>query len=105
MAKRKTLVAPSTEDLSRFEDEFRRETLGRSPLAAPIAHVAADTAAQIDPRPLVDRTVEARDRADAARLRQAEVSGLLIQEIPLDQIDADALVRDRMSLDLSLIHI
>ena len=59
MAKRKTLVAPSTEDLSRFEDEFRRETLGRSPLAAPIAHVAADTAAQIDPRPLVDRTVEA----------------------------------------------
>ena len=99
MAKRKTLVAPSTEDLSRFEDEFRRETPGRSPLAAPIAHVAADAAAQIDPRPLVDRTAEARDRADAARLRQAEISGLLIQEIPLDQIDADALVRDRMSLD------
>lgn len=99
MAKRKTLVAPSSEDMSRLEDEFRRETLGRSPLAAPIAHVAADAAAQIDPRPVVERAAEARDRADAGRLRLAEAAGLLIQEIPLDQIDPDALVRDRMSLD------
>lgn len=99
MAKRKTLVAPSSEDISRLEDEFRRETHARSPLAAPIAHVAADAAAQIDPRPAADRAAEARDRIDAGRLRQAEAAGLLIQEIPLDQIDADALVRDRMSLD------
>lgn len=99
MAKRKTLVAPSPEDLSRFEDEFRRETSGRPGLAAPIAHVAAETAARIDPRPLADREAEARDRADASRLRLAEAAGLVIQEIPLDQIMADALVRDRMSLD------
>lgn len=98
MAKRKTLVAPSSEDLSRLEDEFRRETSARPPLAAPIAHVAAEAAGQIDPRPLADRAAEARDRADAARLRQAEAAGLVIHEIPLDQIDADALVRDRMSL-------
>lgn len=99
MAKRKTLTAPSSEDLSRLEDEFRRETFARAPLAAPIAHVAAEAAGQIDPRPLVDRAAEARDRADATRLRQAEASGLLIQELPLDVIDPDALVRDRMSLD------
>lgn len=98
MAKRKTLVAPSSDDLSRLEDEFRRETL-RSPLAAPIAHVAADAAAQIDPRPVTDRAAEARDRVDAQRLRQAEAAGLVIQEIPLDRIDADALVRDRLALD------
>jgi ParB family chromosome partitioning protein len=99
MAKRKTLVAPSSEDLSRLEDEFRRETSGRPPLAAPIAHVAAETAAALDPRPAADRAVEARDRADALRLRSAEEHGLVIREIPLEQIDADALVRDRMVLD------
>lgn len=99
MAKRKTLVAPSSEDISRLEDEFRRETLNRSPLAAPIAHVAAEAAGQIDPRPLADRATEARDRADATRLREAEASGLLIREIPLEDINADALVRDRMTLD------
>lgn len=99
MAKRKTLVAPSSDDISRLEDEFRRETFARPPLAAPIAHVAADVAAQIDPRPLADRAAEARDRADAGRLRRAEAAGLVIQEIPLEQINADALVRDRMSLD------
>lgn len=99
MAKRKTLVAPSSEDLSRLEDEFRRETAARPPLAAPIAHVAAETAAALDPRPAADRAAEARDRSDAARLRAAEERGMLIREIPLDQIDADALVRDRMALD------
>lgn len=99
MAKRKTLVAPSHEAMARLEDEFRRETFARPSLAAPIAHVAADVAGQIDPRPLADRAAEARDRADAGRLRQAEAAGLVIHEIPLDQIDADALVRDRMSLD------
>lgn len=99
MAKRKTLVAPSSEDLSRLEDEFRRETSGRPPLAAPIAHVAAETAAALDPRPAADRAVEARDRADALRLRSAEERGLVIREIPLELIDADALVRDRMVLD------
>lgn len=99
MAKRKTLVAPSSDDLSRLEDEFRRETLGRSPLAAPIAHVAADAAAQLDPRPVIDRAAEARDRADAQRLRRAEAAGLVIREVPLGEINADALVRDRMALD------
>jgi ParB family chromosome partitioning protein len=99
MAKRKTLVAPSTEDLSRLEDEFRRETSGRPPLAAPIAHVAAESAAALDPRPTVDRAAEARDRADASRLRAAEERGLVIREIALEEIDADALVRDRIALD------
>ena len=36
MVKRKTLTAPSSADLARMEDEFRRET-PRGPLAAPIS--------------------------------------------------------------------
>lgn len=99
MAKRKTLVAPSSEELSRLEDEFRRETASRAPLAAPIAHVAAEAAARVDPRPVEERANEARDRTDANRLRQSEAAGLVIREIPLNQIDPDALVRDRMTLD------
>lgn len=98
MAKRKTLVAPSSEDLARLEDEFRRETPDRPPLSAPIAHMAADSAALLDPRPAADRATEARDRADAARLREAETKGLVIREIALDEIEADAMVRDRMVL-------
>lgn len=99
MAKRKTLVAPSVEDLARLEDEFRRETAPRPSLAAPISHVAAEAAAGHDPRSAGDRAAAARDRADAARLRLAEDKGLVLLELPLDQIDADVMVRDRMALD------
>ncbi len=98
MVKRKTLTAPSSADLARMEDEFRRET-PRGPLAAPISHVAAEAAAVHDPRPVEDRAAAARDRSEAERLHQAESRGLVIREIPLDDIDADAMVRDRMTLD------
>lgn len=99
MAKRKILVAPSIEDIARLEDEFRRETSPRPPLAAPISHVAAEAAAAHDPRSADDRATAARDHADATRLREAEGKGLVLLELPLDQIDADAMVRDRMALD------
>ena len=98
MVKRKTLTAPYSADLARMEDEFRRET-PRGPLAAPISHVAAEAAAVHDPRPVEERATAARDRSEAERLRQAESRGLVIREIPLDDIDADAMVRDRMALD------
>ncbi|MEI4487853.1 ParB/RepB/Spo0J family partition protein [Frigidibacter sp. MR17.14] len=99
MAKRPRLEAPSADDLARLEDEFRRETSPRNPLAAPIAQVAADSAAQHDPRGAEARAEIARDRADAERLRGAEAAGLVMIEIPLEEIDADAIVRDRMALD------
>ncbi|WP_128255754.1 ParB/RepB/Spo0J family partition protein [Falsirhodobacter deserti] len=99
MAKRRKLEAPTSEDLARMEAEFRRETTSRSPLAAPIAQVAADTARAHDPRNAEVRTEAARDRAEAARLREAEERGLVLRELPLARIEAEAVVRDRMSLD------
>ncbi|WP_341486088.1 ParB/RepB/Spo0J family partition protein [Thioclava sp. GXIMD4215] len=99
MAKRRKLIAPSADDLSRLEDEFRRETSSRAFTAAPIAQVAAETASSYDPRPAEDRERAARDRNDAESFRQKTEAGLVMLEIPLAEIDADALVRDRVVLD------
>lgn len=100
MAKRRKLEAPSADDLARMEAEFRRETPARGGvMAAPIAQVAADTARAHDPRDPEARAASARDRSDAERLREAEERGLVLLEIPLERIDAEAIVRDRMVLD------
>lgn len=99
MAKRRKLEAPSAADLNALEEEFRRETSPKGPLSAPIAQVAADTAQAADMRSAAEKAESARNRADADRLRQAEEAGLLISEIPLDQIDEGALIRDRLSVD------
>ncbi|TMV86593.1 chromosome partitioning protein ParB [Thioclava sp. BHET1] len=100
MAKRRKLEAPSAEDLAMIEAEFRRETpLSRMPISAPIAQVVAESAASHDPRGVEERSQAARDRADASRLQAAATAGLVMREIPLDAIEADALVRDRMELD------
>lgn len=101
MAKRRKLQAPSAEELSRIEEEFRRETgpgVAARPMA-PIAQVAAESAGAHEPRPAEERADTARDRTDARRLREAEGRGLVMLELPLDEIDADALVRDRVVLD------
>lgn len=102
MVKRRRLETPSTDDLSRIEAEFRRETSGRpavGPGIAPIAQVAAETAAQGAPEGADARAARARDQADAQRLRQAEGQGLLMVELPLEQIDEGAMIRDRMVMD------
>lgn len=98
MAKRRKLEAPSADDLNRFEEEFRRETV-RMPLVAPISQIAAEAAGAHDPRAPDQRAEAARDRADAERHRAAETSGLVLREIPLAEIEPDAIVRDRMALD------
>lgn len=98
MAKRRKLEAPSAEELSRFEEEFRRETAPRS-TSAPIAQVAAESAAAMDLRPASQRAEAARDSLDAATLRQAQAQGLVMLDLSLEQIEADALVRDRVALD------
>lgn len=98
MAKRRKLEAPSADDLTRLEAEFRSETSVRAPSVAPIAQVAAEAANAYDPRPSQVRADAAKDHADAERLRDVEGKGLLIAEIPLDEISADALVRDRVAL-------
>lgn len=99
MAKRRKLEAPSTEDLAQMEAEFRRETFSRNPMAAPIAQVAAETAGAHDPRDHGARADAARDKTDAERLRAAEGRGLVLTELPLERIEAEAIVRDRMGLD------
>jgi ParB family chromosome partitioning protein len=99
MAKRRKLEAPSADDLNRFEEEFRSETSARNPSMAPIAQVAAEAAGAYDPRPSQARVEAAKDRIDAERMRESEGKGLVIHEIALGDIDADALVRDRVALN------
>ena len=97
MAKRRRLEAPSADDLDRFEAEFRRETAPRP--SAPIAQVAAEAALQTSSEAADVRLARAKDSADAARFREADAAGLVLTEIPLDQIHADAMIRDRTILD------
>ncbi|MFT4013720.1 MAG: ParB N-terminal domain-containing protein [Paracoccus sp. (in: a-proteobacteria)] len=99
MAKRRRLETPSTADLSRIEEQFRSETPERPPIGrgiAPIAQVAAESASMASAETLESRTARARAEADALRLKEAEARGLLIAELPLEQIDETAMVRDRM---------
>lgn len=99
MAKRRSLEVPSSDDLKRMEEEFRRETTAPRPGIAPIAQIAAETAAGFDPRPAEARAEAARDRTEATAFREAQGRGLVMLEIPLDEIEPDALVRDRMVID------
>lgn len=100
MAKRRKLEAPSADELGRIEAEFRRETgAGLPRTGAPIAQVAADAAAALDLGDSDARVAQAKDAADAERLRKAEADGLVMLDIPLDDIEADSMVRDRSVLD------
>ncbi len=98
MAKRRKLEAPSADDMSRIEDEFRRETPARAS-AAPIAQVAADSANAFEAGTSDERASRARDSAEAQRFRDADAAGLLIFEIPLGAIEPLSMQRDRTVLD------
>jgi ParB family chromosome partitioning protein len=98
MARRRQLKAPSPEALQEISDGIDRE-IARTGLRPPIADVVADAALHSDPLPQADREVIARDRADAQRLRDAEGKGLVAVEIPLEDILAEAMTRDRLKLD------
>lgn len=98
MAKRKRLEMPNSDDIDRLEKEFRSETSARNPSPrglAPIAQIAADSASQSSVEDTSTRAERARTEAAATRLREAEEQGLLISEIPVDDIDAAAMIRDR----------
>lgn len=99
MVKRKRLEAPSTADLDRIEEQFRSETSPRGARGlAPIAQVAADSAALSSAEDAETRAARARAEADAARLKDAQAQGLLLTEIPLSEINEMAMIRDRMTL-------
>ncbi|MCE6959210.1 ParB N-terminal domain-containing protein [Cereibacter sphaeroides] len=97
MAKRRRLEAPSAAELEELETGFARETSVSS--RPPIAQVAADAASLSMPLPATERASAARDSVDASRLRRAEAEGLLLLEIPLAEIRADDLTRDRLRVD------
>jgi len=101
MVRRRRLEAPSAEELSKYEEEFRRETSRPvAPSAAPpIAQVSAASARDMQPGSADQRAEIARDRADAGLYRNADEKGLVIRELPLDDIATDMLVRDRTVLD------
>lgn len=101
MVKRRRLETPSNADLDRIEQQFRSETSDRpTPVRgiAPIAQVAADSAALAQTENADARAVRARLEADAARLRAAQEQGLLMVELPVDDIDEGAMIRDRLTL-------
>lgn len=97
MAKRRKLELPNVEDLDRIEAEFRNETPVRKPagLTPPIAQVAAEAAQMAPVANAQERAEAARNTKDAESYRKAAEDGLIIQEIPLEQIDISAMMRDR----------
>ncbi|WP_425045982.1 ParB/RepB/Spo0J family partition protein [Primorskyibacter sp. S87] len=99
MARRRTLEAPSPEQLKEIEAGVDLDLSTRLGARPPIADVVADAAMHNDPLPQADREEIARNRADAERMRDAEDKGLVAVEIPIHDVTADALSRDRMSLD------
>ena len=86
MAKRKRLTAPQPEYLSQSAG---LETKSNPFTAPPIAQVAGDASAVSALRELTDMVAEARAK------------GLLLQELPLDAVEASHLVRDRVAVDPS----
>lgn len=98
MAKRRSLEIPSQDVLRQLETEFIRDGISPRPTVAPIAQVAAESALAIDPRSVEQRQSALRDQKEANQLREAREKGLVLLDLPLDQIDIDALVRDRISL-------
>ncbi|MEP1614547.1 MAG: ParB/RepB/Spo0J family partition protein [Roseobacter sp.] len=100
MAKRRKITTPSADDLTRIEEEFRRETLNApNPGMAPISQVSAESARAQQIISSDERVQLAHDTEDAQRYRVAEKQGRLIRALPIDAINPDVLVRDRTVID------
>ncbi len=103
MAKRRRLTAPDTAELEQLEAGFvAKPSISpfdtKSP-APPIAQVAAEAASLNGMAAVTDRVALAQDQTDAAAWRDAKDAGLVAQKLPLDDIDADYIRRDRMVED------
>ena len=103
MAKRRRLIAPDTTELEQMEAGFATkpsispfETKSTTP---PIAKVAGEAASLNGMAAVTDRVALAQDQGDAARWRDAQDAGLVAEMLPLVQIDADFIRRDRMVED------
>lgn len=96
MAKRRSLEVPSSDQLKRLEEEFQRSAPVARSGVAPIADVAADVAAIHDPRSTALRIEAAKDKQEAQAYREAQAKGLVLMDLPIQTIQADAIVRDRL---------
>ncbi len=100
MAKRRRLTAPTAEDLAKLDEGFAaKPPLEKKSMVPPIAQVAGEAAALNAASVVEGRVGSARDKADAARLREAEAAGLLVREVALKDIKLRHLSRDRLASD------
>ena len=100
MARRRRLEAPDAGELEEFEAGFAAKPapdgLG---VVAPIAQVSAEAARTAEPGDVAARVAVAETRADAASWRAAQGEGRVVERLALDVIEAEHLVRDRVSWD------
>ncbi|GAA6194489.1 ParB N-terminal domain-containing protein [Phaeobacter sp. NW0010-22] len=103
MAKRRRLSAPDAAELEQLEAGFATKPsispFENTSATPPIAQVAAEAARLSGMAAVTDRVALAQDQGDAGRWRDATAAGLVAQRIPLDQIEADFIRRDRMTED------
>ncbi len=105
MARRRRLEAPGAEELADLEAGFAAKPLpdrlgsDRTGLVAPIAQIAGEIARAAEPLDVEKRVSMARDSVDAVAWRQAVEQGRVITDLPLDQIDLDHMMRDRIVVE------
>lgn len=104
MARRRRVEGPSAAELEEFEAGFAAKPAPNPFAMPPIAQVAAEAAAAAEPLPVAVREDQARDRADAEALRTARDDGRLILRVPVSEVVAEELTRDRMTLDREAIE-
>ncbi len=99
MAKRRRLEAPDSVALANIEAGFAaKPALDRMGLTAPIAKIAGEIARDAVPLAPETRAVMAGANAAAESWRAAEAEGRVLRDLPLDEIDTDHLVRDRLTM-------
>jgi len=102
MARRKRLEAPGAAELADLEAGFAaKQPPDRTGLGAPIAQIAGEIARVAEPLDIEKRVSNARDSVDAEAWRQATVQGRIITDLPLNQIDLDYMMRDRIVVEAS----
>lgn len=100
MAKRRRLIAPDVSELEKLEEGFAAKPSANpfetKSVVPPIAQVAGEAASLNSMTGVTDRVALARDQGDAARWREAEQDGLVVQMLAIADIDQDFIRRDRL---------
>ena len=99
MARRRDIAAPTAEELARLDRDTGANGFAAKPRTSPISQVAFEAAESASPISAKQQEMQARDRVDAETLRRARDEGWEVREIPLTEIHADAMGRDRMRMD------